>query len=150
PRLVSVVATQGSESELIQLVASLEQGSEHPLGAAVIRSAKERGLALIQPDKFSYAAGRGVHGSLDGKVVLAGNEAFLEEYHVATSGLAPQAMDLRRQGQTVIFAAVDGHAAGLLGIADPIKPSTPGALQDLRAEGLHIVMLTGDNHATAE
>ena len=151
PSLESVVAVPGQdESELVRLVASLEQGSEHPLGAAVVAAAKANGLALVNAQNFQSVTGRGVTGTVNGKAVIAGNEQFFQQLGLPLGTLSQSAAELRREGQTVIFAAVDGRPAGVLGIADPIKPSTPQAIRELKAEGLRIVMLTGDSRATAQ
>jgi len=153
PRVISLVIVNApgrSETELLRLVASLEQGSEHPLGAAVVGAAKDRGLTLSTAREFRSHTGRGVSGQVDGKQVVVGNDSFLQENGIPSAGLAQKAEELRRNGQTVIFVAIDGQAAGLIGIADPIKSSALPALQDLKAEGLRLVMLTGDNRATAE
>ena len=156
PRVVSVVPMPGGkesgrdENELLRLVASVEQGSEHPLGAAVIEAAKSRGLALASAGEFQSHTGRGVSARVDGSKVLVGNERLLEESGISAAALAQKAEELRRGGQTVILVAVQGQAAGLIGIADSIKASAPGALRDLKAEGLRLVMLTGDSRATAE
>ncbi len=150
PSVESVVAISGDESELVRLVASLEQGSEHPLGAAVVAAAKANDIALAGVSEFQSRTGLGVMGKVDGNLVAAGNEKFLTELGVDGKALARQANDLRRDGQTVMFVAVDGRAAGLIGIADPLKESTPAALRELRAAGLRIVMLTGDSRSTAE
>jgi Cu+-exporting ATPase len=156
PRVVSVVPMPGGkesgrdENELLRLVASVEQGSEHPLGAAVIEAAKSRGLVLETGSEFQSHTGRGVSARVDGHKVLIGNERLLEESGISAAGLAQKAEELRRGGQTVILVAVEGQAAGLIGIADSIKASAPGTLRDLKAEGLRLVMLTGDSRATAE
>ncbi len=151
PRVISVVALPGrSEDELLRLVASVEQGSEHPLAAAVVGAAKDRGVALSAVDAFQAATGRGVSGRVDGRQVLTGNDGWLQENGISSAGLTQKAEEPRRNGQTVIFVAIDGQPAGLLGIADPIKSSANQALRDLRAEGLRLVMLTGDSRATAE
>jgi Cu+-exporting ATPase len=150
PQVVSVVSLGGDESEMIRLMASLEQGSEHPLGAAVVRAAKDRGLTLAATHDFQSLTGRGIRGNVENKLVAVGNEKLLRELGVSTATLLTPAEELRLKGQTVIFAAVDGRPAGLVGIADPVKPSTPQALRDLRAEGIRIMMLTGDSRATAE
>jgi len=150
PTVESVVAISGDESGLVSLVASLEQGSEHPLGAAVVAAAKANAIAIETVSEFQSRTGLGVMGKVDGKIVAAGNEKFLVELGADAKALARQADDLRRAGQTVIFVAVDGRAAGLIGIADPVKESTPAALAELRAAGLRIVMLTGDSRSTAE
>jgi Cu+-exporting ATPase len=151
PRVISVVALPGrSEDELLRLVASVEQGSEHPLAAAVVGAAKDRGVALSAVDAFQAATGRGVSGRVDGRQVLTGNDSWLQENGISSAGLTQKAEEPRRNGQTVIFVAIDGQPAGLLGIADPIKSSASQALRDLKAEGLRLVMLTGDSRATAE
>jgi Cu+-exporting ATPase len=150
PRVVSVLALDGNESGLIRTVASLEQNSEHPLGAAVVAAAKQRGLVLAVAPDFQSFTGRGVTGSVDGSAVAAGNEKLLQQLNVTSDALSERAQALRASGQTVLFVAMDGRPAGLIGVADPVKASTPQALHDLRAEGLRIVMLTGDSRATAE
>ena len=154
PRVVSVVAAAGAqeqdERELLRLVASVEQGSEHPLGAAVIEAARARGLAPEPVREIQSSTGRGVSGQVDGRRVLIGNDHWLDQNGVSVDVLKQKAEELRRDGQTVIFVAVDGQLNGLIGIADPVKPSTAQALQDLKAAGLHLVMLTGDSRTTAE
>jgi len=150
PRLTSVLALEGDESNLIRLVASLEQGSEHPLGAAVVAAAKERGLVLAEAREFQSFTGQGVTGSVNGTTVAAGNEKLLQEVGVSSDALSQKAQELRAGAQTVLFVAIGGRSAGLFGVADPIKASTPQALRDLKAEGLRIVMLTGDSRTTAE
>ncbi len=128
----------------------MEQGSEHPLGSAIVSAAEDNHFTLSKATEFQSRTGLGVSGKVDGKMVVAGNEKLLKDLGLATEALAARVEELRRAGQTVIFVAVDGRAAGLIGIADPIKPSTPQALRDLKAAGLRIVMLTGDSRATAE
>jgi P-type Cu+ transporter len=150
PRVVSVVTDSIDESELMRLIASLEQGSEHPLAAALLADAKQRGLTLTDARDFHSRTGRGVTGRVDGRAVVAGNEKLFQELGLELQTLARPADELRRNGQTVVFAAADGRPAGIIGIADPIKHSTPHALRDLRTEGIRIVMLTGDSRATAE
>jgi len=155
PRVVSVVATPdrkegNDENELLRVVASAEQGSEHPLGAAVIEAARNRGLALGAVREIHSRTGRGVSGQVDGRRVLIGNDQWLQENGIPVSELKQKTEELRREGQTVIFVAVDGQLKGLIGIADPIKPSTAQALRDLKAAGLRLVMLTGDSRTTAE
>ena len=145
-----VIAPGADESEVIRLAASLEQGSEHPLAAAVIAAAKDRGLVLANSREFRYQTGRGVTGKVDGHAVIAGNEKLFEELNVPVGLLSQSAEELRRSGQTLVFVAVDGRPAGVIAISDPVKPSTPRALRDLKGEGLRLVMLTGDNRATAE
>jgi P-type Cu+ transporter len=150
PKLLTAISAGAQEEdELIRLVASLEQGSEHPLGAAIIAAARDRGLKLNLADQFESITGRGIRGRVEGREVRAGNEAWFKELGIDPT-LPPRAEELRRNGQTVIFAAVDGQLAGFLGVADPIKQSTPQAIHDLKREGLRLVMLTGDSRATAE
>jgi P-type Cu+ transporter len=151
PSVESVVPLSGmDETELVQLVASLEQGSEHPLAAAMVAAATSNGIALAKPSDIQSLAGRGVRGKVNGKTVIAGNEKIFAEFGISADPLLPAANELRRNGQTVILLAVDGRPAGVVGVADAIKPSTPQAINDLKAEGLRIVMLTGDSRATAE
>ena len=151
PTVESVVAVSGGdETELIRLVASLEQGSEHPLGSAIVAAAKENNILLSSIADFQSHTGQGISGKVNGKSVAAGNEKFFHLLHLSIDALRLKAEDLRRDGQTVIFSAIDGRPAGLIGIADPIKPSTPQALHDLKAAGLRIVMLTGDSRGTAK
>jgi P-type Cu+ transporter len=155
PRVVSVVAIPdrkegNDQNELLRLVASVEQGSEHPLGAAVIEAARTRGLALGAVREIQSRTGRGVGGQVDSRRVLIGNDQWLQENGIPVSELKQKAEELRREGQTVIFVAVDGQLKGLIGIADPIKPSTAPALRNLKAAGLRLVMLTGDSRTTAE
>jgi Cu+-exporting ATPase len=151
PRVTSVVTVPGAdETELLRLVASLEQGSEHPLAAAMIAVAKDRRLALTESREFRYQPGRGVTGKVDGHAVIAGNEKLFKELNLPIGPLSQPAAELRRGGQILIFTAVDGRPAGLIAISDPVKASTPRALRDLKDEGLRLVMLTGDNRATAE
>jgi len=151
PSVESVVAISDiDESELVRLAASLEKGSEHPLGSAIVAAAKDNRFTLSKATEFQSRTGLGVSGRVDGKAVVAGNEKILKDLGISTDALAVHAEELRSDGQTVIFVAVDGRAAGLIGIADPIKTSTPQALRDLKDAGLRIVMLTGDSRATAE
>jgi Cu+-exporting ATPase len=151
PRVASVIATAGrDENELLRLMASLEQGSEHPLGAAVVEAARSRGLVFGNESDFQSHTGLGVSGRVDGRKVLIGNQRLLEENGIPATSLAQKAEELQRGGQTVILIAVDGQAAGLIGIADSIKASAAQALSQLKREGLRVVMLTGDSRATAE
>ncbi|HEX2237488.1 MAG TPA: copper-translocating P-type ATPase, partial [Gammaproteobacteria bacterium] len=138
------------EEELLELVASLERASEHPLAKAIVTGAEARDLKLTAINDFEVATGLGVRGTVDGRKVLVGNRSLLEKANVETAAFADRAEVLRRQGQTVILAAIDGQAAGLIGITDPIKPTTFEAVQILKSEGIHIVMLTGDNYITAQ
>jgi len=152
PRVTTIVVEGGSagnEDELLRLVASVERGSEHPLAAAVIAAANERGLKLKAPSGFQYLPGKGVRGCVDDTDVIAGNLALGSETGTDFSGLATRAEQHRSSGQTVIFVGLDGRAAGLLGISDPVKKSTAQALRDLKADGMRIVMLTGDSKGTA-
>jgi Cu+-exporting ATPase len=149
PRVVSVAAA-ADESDVIRLAASLERASEHPLAAAVIRSAEEKGLAIPRAEQFQSLAGKGVTGMVEGRAVAAGNAGLMREMQIDMGGFASRAEALRSEGQTVIFVAIDGRAAGILGITDPIKPSTAQAIQFLHREGIRVMMLTGDNRTTAE
>lgn len=149
PRLITVAPLDGtSESDLLRWAASLEQASEHPLAAAVVAGAQERNVALAKVAGFQSVTGRGVTGNIEGRQVVIGNLGMLEGMNKGP--LAERAEPLSRDGQTVIFVAVDSRPAGLLGVADAVKATTPEALRLLRAEGLHLIMLTGDNRATAE
>ena len=144
------LATGFDEVELLRLSASLERGSEHPLADAIVRAATERKLVLSEASEFDSPVGRGVSGVVDGRRVALGNARYLGEIGVEVSALEAEAETLRRDGATAIFAAVDGKAAGVLGIADPIKATTPEAIRALKAAGLRLVMMTGDNRTTAE
>jgi Cu+-exporting ATPase len=150
PKVVSVVSLAGKDDEIVRLAASLEQGSEHPLGAAIVAAAKQRGLTLVEARDFRYLAGKGLQGRVDNKTVVVGNEALLADLNISVEPLRAKAQAWRGAGQTALFVAVDGEGAGVLGISDPVKQSTPQALRDLKSEGLHLVMLTGDSRATAE
>jgi Cu+-exporting ATPase len=151
PRLVSVVAEFGQdESELLRLAASLERGSEHPLAAAIVAGAQDRGLELSPSEAFQSFTGQGVKGVVDGRVVTIGNQKRHEETGAHSDGLSARVEELRREGQTVVFVSIEGRPAGLLGIADPIKESAAEAVRLLHAEGLRIVMVTGDSRTTAE
>jgi Cu+-exporting ATPase len=151
PKVTTLLAAAGmDENELLRLVASVERASEHPLAAAIVDAARERGLALAEAVGFDSITGKGVRGTVDGRAVAIGNQRLLEGLDVDPGPLAARAERQRAEGETVMFVAVDGRPAGLIGVADPIKESTPGALQALRDEGLRIVMLTGDNRTTAE
>ena len=149
PRLQSVVAT-GDEPTLLRLAASLERNSEHPLAAAIVSGARDRGVKLIDAVRFHSLTGKGVVGEVDGHRVAVGNRALLEDFNVAADELTKQAESLRASGQTIMFVLVDEKPAGLIGVADPIKDSTAEAVKQLHAEGIRIVMLTGDSRTTAE
>ena len=151
PRVVAVLAASGFASDdVLRLAASLERSSEHPLAAAIVLAAKEKGLALTEAENFDAPAGKGVRGAVDGRVMAIGTEGFLAEHGVALGAIAAEAEPLRRDGATAIFVAIDGRAAGVIGVADPVKPTTLAALQALRDMGVRVVMLTGDNRTTAE
>jgi Cu+-exporting ATPase len=151
PRLVTVEPAEGlDESELLRLAASLERGSEHPLAAAIVAGAAERGIGLTSIEEFASVTGKGVTGRVNGRRAALGNRQLLDDLRVDPGPLAERAEQLRTDGQTVVFVAVDDRAVGLLGVADPIKDSTPDALRRLRADGVEVVMLTGDNRTTAQ
>ena len=151
PCLEAIVPAAGfDESRLLRMAGSLERASEHPLASAVVAGAEGRGASLGAATDFSSTSGKGIAGRVDGQAVVIGTEAFLAEAGVASAALTDEIRALREKGQTVVLVAVDGVLAGLLGIADPVKPSTAAALTELRALGLRIVMLTGDNAATAQ
>jgi Cu+-exporting ATPase len=151
PRLVAAVGIDGQDDpEALRVAASLERGSEHPLAGAIVRAAEERGLALSPAEGFASQPGRGVLGTVEGHRVGLGNRAFLEDRGVDLSVLARKAEDERREGRTVVFLALDDKPRALLSAADPLKDSARQAVRDLRAEGVDIVMLTGDNRTAAE
>ena len=149
PRVTKIVAEGLSENELLSFAASLEQPSEHPLALAVVVAAQEKGLTIAKAEDFDSPTGKGVVGRVGGRAVALGNIKMMTELKIDVSHLEKQGDELRQDGATVIFAAVDGKAAGLLAIADPIKETTPQAIQELQAAGIHVVMLTGDNKTTA-
>jgi Cu+-exporting ATPase len=151
PRLVTVEPAEGqSADELLRLAAGLERGSEHPLASAVVKGAEERGVQPASASDFRALPGKGVAGTVEGMAVLLGTPALLAENGISADALRPRVEALRAQGQTVLLLAVNGQPAGLLGVPDPIRSSTPEAIRALHAEGLRIVMLTGDSRATAE
>jgi Cu+-exporting ATPase len=150
PKLVSVVPGSGmDEQELLRLAASLERGSEHPLAAAIVDGAKDRGIKLSEAGDFDSRTGKGVTGKVEGREVALGNRKLLEDLGIDPGRLAERAGEMQSDGQTVMFVALDGRVAGLIGVADPIKETTPEAIRQLHEEGLRIVMLTGDNRTTA-
>jgi Cu+-exporting ATPase len=150
PRVVTVVRTgEWSETEVLTVAASVERASEHPLAAAVVAAAHERGMPLVEPENFRSLTGMGVTGEVGGKAVALGNSNLLRDLGIKLGELESTAEQLRRGGATALFLAVDGKAAAVIAIADPIKPTTSDALRLLRALGLRIVMLTGDNRTTA-
>jgi Cu+-exporting ATPase len=151
PALATVVALGGrSDEEILQLAASLEQGSEHPLAAAIIKGVQARRVALRRVEGFRARPGKGVEGRVDGRPVVVGNATMMREAGIAIDRHLSQVDELRRDGHTVMLVAVDGAVAGLVGVADPIKPTTADAIQALHGDGLRIVMLTGDSRTTAE
>ncbi|MGB8039252.1 MAG: heavy metal translocating P-type ATPase [Pseudolabrys sp.] len=151
PKVVAVASASGfDEAHVLQLAASIERGSEHPLAAAIVAAAAEQKLELLPVRDFDAPAGKGVTGIVDNKRLALGNARFLGEMSIDTSALAPEAERLRGDGATAIFLAVDGKAACVIAVADPIKKTTPDALRALVADGIRVVMLTGDNTTTAQ
>ncbi|MDI4238506.1 heavy metal translocating P-type ATPase [Bradyrhizobium sp. Arg237L] len=150
PKVVGVIAAKEfDETELLRLAASVERGSEHPLALAILNAAKERQLALAEVSGFTSPSGKGATGTIEGKQIALGNAMLMGELKIATSALDAAAETARQDGATAIYVAVDGRAAGVIAIADPIKPSARDALAALRGDGLRVVMLTGDNATTA-
>ncbi|WP_363349123.1 copper-translocating P-type ATPase [Methylocystis echinoides] len=150
PSVTAIHTVTGlGENELLTTAASLERGSEHPLAHAIVETAKERGLALVEASDFDSPVGKGVKGRVGAQAVVIGNRRFLDETGIETSALDNEAERLREDGATVIFVAIDGRAAGVIAIADPIKRTTPEALEALLADGVSVVMLTGDNWTSA-
>jgi Cu+-exporting ATPase len=151
PTLTDVVAVEPTDGgKLLMLAASLERNSEHPLAAAIVAGARERDIDLLAPENFDSHTGKGVSGRVDGKQVLLGNAKLLEAFEVDASSLEEDAKRLRAEGRTAMFVAVDGKAAGLVSVSDPIKESTPEAIDRLHAENVTVIMLTGDNRTTAK
>jgi len=151
PRLESVVTVGGfDESTLLRLAGSLERSSEHPLAAAIVSGAQERGIEIKAADGFQSVTGKGVIGEVDGRHVAVGNRSLLDHLKLDTGQLATRAEELRANGQTIMFVVVDGRPAGLIGVADPIKETTPDAVKQLHGESIRLVMLTGDSRTTAE
>jgi len=150
PKLVSVQPASGfDEAQLLRLAASLERGSEHPLAAAIVTGAEERKIQLTSVEAFESVTGKGVKASVDGRLIALGNRKLMDDAGVAVEPLSAAAEALRADGQTVMFVAVDGKAAGLLGVADPIKETTLEAIRELREQKIRVVMLTGDSRTTA-
>ncbi len=143
-------AVGGDLDEMLRLAASLENRSEHPLGLAIVAAAQARGVGLVEPTEFESPTGKGVLGVVEGRNVVIGAERFLDEQGIDASGLKSEADAARRDGATAIYVAIDTKLAGLFAIADPVKATTPAALEALRAQGMRLVMLTGDNRTTAE
>jgi Cu+-exporting ATPase len=151
PHLSALMAAEGvTEGELLALTAGLEQASEHPLAGAIVAGARERGIRPGTATAFEYRTGRGLIGEVDGRRVAAGNPALMDALGLDPGDLAAAADDLRKDGQTVVFVALDGALAGLLAVSDPVKPTAAEAIRGLRDAGLSVVMLTGDNEVTAE
>ncbi len=151
PKLASVIAADGVDEErMLRIAASLERGSEHPLAAAILQGAKDRGAPLLPVEGFNAVTGKGVEGTLEGRRVALGNLRFAGSLAKVPQTLKDRADSLRRNGETVVFLVEDGRIAGILGVADPIKASTPEALKTLAEEGIRVVMLTGDNEVTAK
>jgi Cu+-exporting ATPase len=151
PKLIALRVAPGfAETDVVRLAASVERGSEHPLGEAIVQAAEGRGLVLADAHTFDARAGKGVSGIVDGRVVIIGNLRMMQEAGIDASPLVGEADRLRDEGATAIFIAIDGSIAGVAGVADPIKPTTPEALAALKADGIRVVMLTGDNAATAK
>jgi P-type Cu+ transporter len=151
PRLTQIIATESfSENDVLRLVAGLERSSEHPLAAAIVSAAEERGLKPSVAASFESVTGKGVIGRVEGREVAVGNAALLATRQISAQYLLARAAELRHQGQTVMLAAIDGKPAGLISVADPIKSSAREAVASLKRSGLRLVMLTGDNRATAE
>ena len=151
PKVVAIVPVEGlSESEALKLAASVEQASEHPLARAVVDAAKDKNIALARVMGFDSPTGKGAIGMVERKRVALGNANFLKELSIATDALAARAEELRQDGATAIFLAINGQVSAVIAIADPIKSTTPEALRALKADGIHVVMLTGDNRTTAQ
>lgn len=151
PKLVAVQAEEGfTENEILRIIASIERASEHPLAEAIVRGAEERRVDLVKTDHFKTVTGKGVTGEVDGYSVAAGNENLLESLGINAGDLSKRADRLRAEGQTVMLIAINGKAAGLISVADLIKDSIAEAIQDLHAEGIRVVMLTGDSQSTAK
>ena len=151
PKLVAVTSMEGvNEQEALKLAATLEKASEHPLAEAIVRGAEEKGITLGQTKNFQSLTGKGVTGEVEGRKVALGNLKLLESLGIDAGGLAQQADKQRAEGQTVMLLSIDEKAVALIGVADPIKETTPEAIRDLHAEGIKVVMLTGDSRKTAE
>lgn len=151
PKVVAVIPAQGiTDVELLRLAASVERASEHPLADAIVKEAQDRGIQPTDVQDFDSPAGKGALGTVEGKKVLLGNATFLRSQGIDTSAMEAEAERKRGEGATIINMAVDGKLAGILAIADPVKQSTPDALRDLAAEGVKVIMLTGDNRTTAQ
>ncbi len=151
PRLINVIPANGfDEKSVLHFGASIERGSEHPLASAIVKGAEERGINLVDVNSFESVTGKGVMGNIEGHKIALGNRKLLEDIGIDTGELSQKAEAMRTEGQTVMFITIDGKAAGLLCVADPIKETTPEAIKALHRENIRIVMLTGDNRTTAE
>ena len=151
PRLMTFESADGHEDlEMLRLLASLEQASEHPLAGSIVAGAKQRSLNMAKTDDFQSVTGKGVTGTVEGHKVAVGSAKLLEGLSVDPQTLVKRAEELRQQGQTVMLVALDSRPAGLVGVADPIKDSTPEAIKLLHEEGIRLIMLTGDNRTTAQ
>src|SRR5699024_3130696 len=151
PRLTDVVAVNDmTEQALLGFAASMETGSEHPLAAAIVEGATERDAEIMDAVDFEAITGKGVSGTVDGKAVALGNPAMMQDLALDVTALAEHATVLRAEGKTVMFIAIDGKLAGLVAVADPVKPTTVEAIRALHASGLRIIMATGDNQGTAQ
>jgi Cu+-exporting ATPase len=151
PKLMAVIPAEGFDDKtVLSLAASLERGSEHPLAEAIVKGAEAKGVSIANVSDFNAITGKGVTGNVSGKQVALGNLALLESLNILPSSLKTQADAYRAQGQTVMFVAIEGKAAGLVTVADPIKETTIEAIKQLKADGLRIVMMTGDNKVTAQ
>ncbi|WP_309750845.1 heavy metal translocating P-type ATPase [Novosphingobium sp.] len=151
PAVVAIETAEGfGADEVLRLAASLERSSEHPLALAIVKAAEAKGLAISEPSEVDQPVGKGITGLIDGRRIVAGNARFMAEQNIPTTELGKRADQLRSEGATAIFLGIDGKIAGAIGIADPIKETTPAALLALAEAGIHVIMLTGDNRVTAE
>jgi Cu+-exporting ATPase len=151
PRVVAVVPVEGTnETELLRLAASVEKASEHPLARAIVDAAAERNIELAEAMDFDAPTGKGAVATVDGRKIVVGNARFLGEIGISVTALEAQAEGLRQDGATAVYLARDGKACGIVAIADPVKATTPDAIRALTAEGVRVVMLTGDNKTTAQ
>jgi Cu+-exporting ATPase len=150
PRLLTIEALDGNEARFLQLAASLERGSEHPLAQAILAEAKAREVGLITVEQFESMTGQGVRGLVDGHKIALGNQRLMDAQGIATSDITKKVETLRSTGQTIMYVSIDGELAGILGVADPIKASSAEALAQLRDAGVRVIMLTGDSRGTAQ
>ncbi len=151
PKLVSVNTQNDFDpNDMLSLVASMERASEHPLAEAIVNGAEDKGLQLFATDNFESITGKGVTGQVNGHSVALGNEKLFTSLDITSEGLIEQAHEGQNNGQTVMLVAIDGQAAGIIGVADPVKETTAKAIRDLHLEGVDVVMLTGDSRKTAE